>query len=96
MFAIDLYSTGLARTASSAGAEFVVFDQEHTGWGLDQIPSGEGDVIFPLRVSELLLFGPDVAEGSEVSCRVAIREVSRHQVRARMDFPTTVRAAEFL
>ena len=34
MFAIDLYSTGLARTASSAGAEFVVFDQEHTGWGL--------------------------------------------------------------
>ena len=37
MFAIDLYSTGLARTATSAGAEFVVFDQEHTGWGLDQI-----------------------------------------------------------
>jgi 2-keto-3-deoxy-L-rhamnonate aldolase RhmA len=37
MFAIDFYSTGLARTASSAGAEFVVFDQEHTGWGLDQI-----------------------------------------------------------
>src|SRR3954453_5818939 len=37
MFAIDLYSTGLARTATSAGAEFVVFDQEHTGWGRDQI-----------------------------------------------------------
>jgi 2-dehydro-3-deoxyglucarate aldolase/4-hydroxy-2-oxoheptanedioate aldolase len=37
MFAIDFYSTGLARTATSAGAEFVVFDQEHTGWGLDQI-----------------------------------------------------------
>jgi 2-keto-3-deoxy-L-rhamnonate aldolase RhmA len=37
MFAIDLYSTGLARTATSAGAEFIVFDQEHTGWGLDQI-----------------------------------------------------------
>ena len=37
MFAIDLYSTGLARTASSAGAEFIVFDQEHTGWGLDEI-----------------------------------------------------------
>jgi 2-dehydro-3-deoxyglucarate aldolase/4-hydroxy-2-oxoheptanedioate aldolase len=37
VFAIDLYSTGLARTAASAGAEFVVFDQEHTGWGLDQI-----------------------------------------------------------
>jgi 2-keto-3-deoxy-L-rhamnonate aldolase RhmA len=37
MFAIDFYSTGLARTATSAGAEFIVFDQEHTGWGLDQI-----------------------------------------------------------
>ena len=37
MFAIDFYSTGLARTASSAGAEFIVFDQEHTGWGPDQI-----------------------------------------------------------
>jgi 2-keto-3-deoxy-L-rhamnonate aldolase RhmA len=39
MFAIDFYSTGLARTAASAGAEFVVFDQEHTGWTLDQIRS---------------------------------------------------------
>jgi 2-keto-3-deoxy-L-rhamnonate aldolase RhmA len=39
MFAIDFYSTGLARTAASAGAEFVVLDQEHTGWGLDQIRS---------------------------------------------------------
>jgi 2-keto-3-deoxy-L-rhamnonate aldolase RhmA len=37
MFAIDFYSTGLSRTAASAGAEFIVFDQEHTGWGLDQI-----------------------------------------------------------
>jgi len=37
LFAIDFYSTGLARTATSAGAEFIVFDQEHTGWGLDQI-----------------------------------------------------------
>jgi 2-dehydro-3-deoxyglucarate aldolase/4-hydroxy-2-oxoheptanedioate aldolase len=37
MFAIDFHSTGLSRTAASAGAEFIVFDQEHTGWGLDQI-----------------------------------------------------------
>jgi 2-dehydro-3-deoxyglucarate aldolase/4-hydroxy-2-oxoheptanedioate aldolase len=37
LFAIDFYSTGLARTATTAGAEFVVFDQEHTGWGLDEI-----------------------------------------------------------
>ena len=34
MFAIDFHSTGLSRTAASAGAEFIVFDQEHTGWGL--------------------------------------------------------------
>lgn len=30
-------TTGIARLAAAAGAEFVIFDQEHTGWGLDRI-----------------------------------------------------------
>jgi 2-keto-3-deoxy-L-rhamnonate aldolase RhmA len=37
MFALEFPSTGLARTAASAGAEFIVFDQEHTGWTTDTI-----------------------------------------------------------
>lgn len=37
MFALEFASTGLARTAASAGAEFIVFDQEHTGWTTETI-----------------------------------------------------------
>ena len=32
MFSLEFASTGLARTVASAGADFIVFDQEHTGW----------------------------------------------------------------
>lgn len=37
VFALEFASTGLARTAASAGADFIVFDQEHTGWTTDTI-----------------------------------------------------------
>jgi 2-keto-3-deoxy-L-rhamnonate aldolase RhmA len=37
MFALEFPSNGLARTAASAGADFIVFDQEHTGWGAETI-----------------------------------------------------------
>jgi 2-dehydro-3-deoxyglucarate aldolase/4-hydroxy-2-oxoheptanedioate aldolase len=30
-------SPGIARIAAGAGAEFVIFDQEHTGWGIGEI-----------------------------------------------------------
>jgi 2-dehydro-3-deoxyglucarate aldolase/4-hydroxy-2-oxoheptanedioate aldolase len=33
----EFSSSGLARLAAWAGAEFVIFDQEHTGWGTDTI-----------------------------------------------------------
>ena len=49
------------------------------GWGLDRLRD-DGDVIFPLRMGELSLFGDSPAVGSEVTCRVAIREVERHRV----------------
>ena len=37
MFSLEFASTGLARTAASAGADFIVFDQEHTGWTTETI-----------------------------------------------------------
>lgn len=37
MFSLEFASTGLARTVASAGADFVVFDQEHTGWTTETI-----------------------------------------------------------
>lgn len=33
----EFATPGIARIAAGAGAEFVVFDQEHTGWGMDTI-----------------------------------------------------------
>jgi phosphopantetheinyl transferase (holo-ACP synthase) len=50
------------------------------GWGLDRL-ADDGDVIFPLRMDELAIFGESPAEGSDVICRIAIRERERHRVR---------------
>ena len=36
-FVFEFSTTGIARLASEAGAEFVVFDMEHTGWSLETI-----------------------------------------------------------
>jgi len=33
----EFATPGVARIAASAGVEFVVFDQEHSGWGIDTI-----------------------------------------------------------
>jgi 2-keto-3-deoxy-L-rhamnonate aldolase RhmA len=33
----EFATPGVARIAASAGADFVVFDQEHSGWGIDTI-----------------------------------------------------------
>ncbi len=54
-------------------------------WGLDQVPDGEGDVIFPLRVADLAIFGADPPEGAEVACRITVREISQHRVLADAD-----------
>jgi phosphopantetheinyl transferase len=50
-------------------------------WGLEEKADGDGDVIFPLRLGSLTLFGADPVEGAKVACRIAIREVTRHKVR---------------
>ena len=54
------------------------------GWGLDHL-ADDGDVIFPLRMGELAILGGRPPEGSDVSCRVAIRAIERHRVRADAD-----------
>ena len=51
----EFASTGLARIASAAGAEFAIFDMEHTGWGIDTIrmllaSCGGADLVPMVRV----------------------------------------------
>jgi phosphopantetheinyl transferase (holo-ACP synthase) len=52
-------------------------------WGLDRL--AEGDVIFPLGLGRLELFGEDPPEGTDVSCRIEVREVEPHRVRANAE-----------
>jgi acyl transferase domain-containing protein/phosphopantetheinyl transferase len=48
------------------------------GWGLDWLP--EGDVIFPLRMGSLEIFGDDPAEGTDLDCRILVTRLERHRV----------------
>jgi hypothetical protein len=50
-------------------------------WGLEHL-ADRGDVVFPLGMEELELFGARPAVGTDVACRIAIEEVQRHQIRA--------------
>lgn len=49
-------------------------------WSLDHL--AEGEVVFPLRLAELAFFGDDPREGESVSCRIRVRDVERHRLRA--------------
>ena len=53
-------------------------------WGLDRL-ADDGDVIFPLRMDDLTIHGERPPEGSNVSCRIVIRELERHRVRVDAD-----------
>ena len=46
--------------------------------GLDRLAAG--DVIFPLRMGRLEIFGVDPPEGTDIACRIAIRAVDRYRV----------------
>ena len=53
--AVEFNSTGLARIAAGAGAEFAIFDQEHTGWSVETVrmlvaTSGAADLVPMVRV----------------------------------------------
>jgi len=54
------------------------------GWGLDEL-ADNGDVIFPLRMEALTIFGPQPEDGTLISCRIAVDLADRHQVRATAD-----------
>jgi acyl transferase domain-containing protein len=57
-------------------------------WGIDKRAGEEGDVMFPLRVDAIQLFSGDPPEGTPIECRVVVREVTRHRVRADADLVT--------
>ena len=50
-------------------------------WGLDKKAGEDGDLMFPLRLATLEIFGEDPREGAEVECRIRVKEVVRHRVR---------------
>ncbi len=52
-------------------------------WGLDRLPAG--DVIFPLRLGSLEIFGDDPAEGTDVACQISVCRLERHRVRVQSE-----------
>lgn len=52
-------------------------------WGLDRLDGG--DVVFPLRMGRLTLFGDAPEEGTEVDCRIKILGLDHHQIRAEAE-----------
>ncbi len=48
-------------------------------WGLDEL-ADRGDVIFPLRMGELALYGDAPEDGSEVDCRIRITRLEHRRV----------------
>ena len=52
-------------------------------WGLDYL--SEGDVVFPLSMDDLEIFGDRPDEGSELSCRIAVSEIERHRLRVESE-----------
>jgi acyl transferase domain-containing protein/phosphopantetheinyl transferase (holo-ACP synthase) len=52
-------------------------------WGLDYLT--EGDVVFPLSMEELQVYGERPAVGSDVACRITVLELERHRVRVEAE-----------
>jgi 2-keto-3-deoxy-L-rhamnonate aldolase RhmA len=49
-FMFEFNSTGIARIAAAAGAEFAIFDMEHTGWSVETIRT----LVATCRASEIV------------------------------------------
>ncbi len=52
-------------------------------WGLDYLR--QGDVVFPLRLEALEIYGDRPPVGTDVACRIAVQEVQRHRVRVLVE-----------
>ena len=67
-------------------SDFVVLDNfTHLlgCWGLDYL--SEGDVVFPLSMDELEIFGHRPEEGTELACRIAVTEIEHHRLRVESE-----------
>ncbi len=62
------------------------FTQLLGAWGLDEYGDGQGDVIFPLKQGELVIYDADPGVGADVECRIYVRETMRHRIRVDADF----------
>jgi malonyl CoA-acyl carrier protein transacylase len=49
-------------------------------WGLDEL-ADRGDVVFPLRMEELRLYGERPPIGTHVACQITVEDIQRHRVR---------------
>jgi len=52
-------------------------------WGLDYLR--EGDIVYPLRLEALELYGDRPPVGSDVACKITIEELQRHRVRVLVE-----------
>jgi acyl transferase domain-containing protein/phosphopantetheinyl transferase len=52
-------------------------------WGLDYL--SEGDVVFPLSMEELEIYGDRPSEGTDVACRITIMDLQRHRLRVEAE-----------
>jgi hypothetical protein len=52
-------------------------------WGLDHL--SEGDVVFPLSMDELEIFGDRPAEGTDLACHITVTEIEHHRLRAESE-----------
>jgi malonyl CoA-acyl carrier protein transacylase/phosphopantetheinyl transferase len=52
-------------------------------WGLDFFD--EGDVVFPLRMEKLEILGERPSVGTDVECRISVREIQRHRIRVEAE-----------
>ena len=60
------------------------FTQLLGAWGLDYL--AEGDVMFPLHMEDLEVFGERPEVGTEVGCQIRIHELERHRIRVGAQF----------
>src|SRR5262249_36572161 len=52
-------------------------------WGLDSL--SEGDVVFPLSMDELEIYGDRPPEGTDVECRITVTEIEHHRLRVECE-----------
>jgi hypothetical protein len=52
-------------------------------WGLDYL--SEGDVVFPLSMDDLEIYGDRPEEGTELACRIAVIEIEHHRLRVESE-----------